>query len=90
MDIAIYLLKNTAFVFVSVLSLAMMLRALLSFLDPMRDMKLSVILITITEPVIYPIRALCERFHWFEGIPIDVPFSITFFLLMFLELFLGG
>ncbi len=90
MDTIIYLVRITALTVISVLSLAMMGRALLSFIDPMQEMKLSGFLITVTEPIILPVRALCERFHWFEGLPIDVPFSITFFILMIIEVFLGG
>jgi len=28
-----------------------------------------------------PVRTLCERFGWFEGLPIDMPFFLTFILL---------
>ncbi len=90
MDIVIYLIRITALAVISLLSLAMMGRAILSFIDPMQEMRLSSFLITVTEPVIWPVRALCERFHWFEGLPLDVPFSITFFILMIIEVFLGG
>ncbi len=35
----------------------------------------------VTEPFIVPVRALCDRFGWFEGLPIDMPFFLTFILL---------
>jgi len=38
-------------------------------------------LYTVTEPVIAPVRALCDRFGWFEGLPVDMSFFITFILL---------
>ena len=35
----------------------------------------------LTEPVILPIRKLCQRMRWFEGSPLDFPFLLTMILL---------
>ncbi len=37
----------------------------------------SSLLILITEPLILPVRHLCDRFGWFQGVPMDVPFLLT-------------
>ena len=39
----------------------------------------------ITEPVIMPLRLLFERMGWFEDSMIDVPFMLTFILLLIVE-----
>ena len=42
----------------------------------------------VTEPIIMPIRALCNRFGWFQGMPLDMPFFLTMILLTFGSMFL--
>ena len=69
---------------VDVLDLAMLIRAVLSWFDPMQDMKLSGFLYMITEPIILPFRKLCAKNHWFEGSPLDVPFFMALLALMLL------
>ena len=41
------------------------------------DSPFSSLLILITEPLILPVRHLCDRFGWFQGVPMDVPFLLT-------------
>ena len=84
MDIAIYVLKVFVICLLDVLHLAMLVRALLSWIDPMQEWRISSFLFMVTEPVILPIRRLFERKRWFEGMPIDMPFMITFLLLFVL------
>lgn len=81
MDYVFYVLANTVLILIEILQVAMLVRAILSWIDPMREWKISVFLEAITEPVILPVRRLCERMHWFEGMPIDMPFLITIILL---------
>lgn len=81
MDFILDFLKMTVSVVINALSLAMMARAILSWFDPMQEWGINGFLHMITEPVILPIRALCDRMHWFQGIPIDIPFLITIILL---------
>ena len=88
MAVAVYLIKNTALVLISVLSIAMLARAILSWFDRTGESGISVFLYTITEPVILPVRRLCERMHWFEGIPIDIPFTLTWLILMVIQVLL--
>ncbi|MBE6588695.1 MAG: YggT family protein [Ruminococcaceae bacterium] len=88
MAVAVYLIKNTALVLIGVLELAMLARAILSWFDQTGEGGFSVFLYTVTEPVIYPVRKLCERMHWFEGIPIDIPFTLTWLILMVIQILL--
>lgn len=90
MDMLIYFLKEFVNVIITVLHLAMLVRAILSwFVDPMNEGKLTSFLFMLTEPLIAPIRALCDKMHWFEGIPVDIPFLITWMLLTLLQTVIG-
>ena len=88
MALAVYLVKNTAIILITVLELAMFARAIFSWFDQTGESGLSTLLYTITEPVIFPVRRLCERMHWFEGLPIDIPFTITWLGLMVIQILL--
>ncbi len=90
MDVVVYLFKELISAILSVLLLAMFLRAILSWLvDPTGEGKLMTFLYAITEPVIIPVRALCEKNHWFEGMPMDVPFMLSYLLLTLIDLILS-
>lgn len=65
-----------------VLDLLMLARAILSWLPLDQDSALVNFLYNVTEPLIMPIRALCDRFGWFEDSPLDIPFLITALLIM--------
>ena len=88
MDIAILLIKQTLIVLIDVLSLAMLVRAILSWIDQMGEFRISAFLFMITEPVILPVRKLCAKLHLFEGIPLDIPYMITIILLYLLQMML--
>lgn len=72
-----------------IVMIAMLLRAILSwlFIDEAGNVFTS-ILYAVTEPFIVPIRYLCERFGWFEGLPIDMSFFLTAILLSVIRSFL--
>lgn len=88
MDIAILLIKQTLIVLIDVLSLAMLVRAILSWIDQMGEFRISAFLFMITEPVILPVRKLCAKLHLFEGFPLDIPYMITIILLYLLQMML--
>lgn len=93
MEWAVTLTTGLVSALLSVLLFAMLGRAVFSWFDPMGESKIAAFLFVLTEPVIFPIRALCAHFHWFEGLPIDVPFMLTVLALMILDLlvsFLSG
>lgn len=66
----------------------MLARAIISWLPVDEDNPIVSFLYAVTEPVVAPVRTLIERFGWFEGLPIDMSFMITFMLLSILEMFL--
>ena len=76
-----YVLTTTVRVLLIALQLRMLGRALLSWLPLEEENPVENFLFSLTEPVIAPVRALIDRFGWFEGLPIDMSFFITFILL---------
>ena len=86
MDAVIYIFKQLIIILIDVLHVAMLVRALLSWFDPMQEWKLTAFLHILTEPVILPIRALCDKMHWFEGMPIDIPFLLSWLALSLIQM----
>lgn len=74
--------------FLYLLDLAMLLRAILSWLPIDEDNPLLHIAYMITEPFIYPIRALLHRFELFRNLPIDIAFIITSVLILIASAFI--
>ena len=74
------LLQNTVVLILTALQLAMLVRAIMSWF-PGDSNKFENFLYAITEPLILPVRKLFERLNWFQGLPIDVSFFITYLLL---------
>ena len=73
----VYLIENIARGLLLVLEITFFLRALSSFLFLGEDNAFTEWLYAVTEPVILPVRRVCERFGWFENLPMDVPFYIS-------------
>lgn len=84
----LYVVAATVRFLIIAIQFLMMARAIISWLPFEEDHPLVTFLYTVTEPVIAPVRAVIERFGWFEGMPIDMSFLITFILLSILEMFL--
>jgi uncharacterized protein YggT (Ycf19 family) len=89
-DLVVFFLKSFVNVIISLLQIAMFARAILSwFIDHMNEGGIVAFLTALTEPVILPVRALCAKMHWFEGMPLDVPFLITVLLLAMIQSLIG-
>ncbi len=84
-----YIIKNTVLLLISVTEILMLVRTVFSWIPADIDNGFTRFLYGYTEVVITPMRALFDRFHLFEGSPIDVSFFATFMLLIILRLFLG-
>ena len=87
-DVLILLVKGILTTFLSVMNVAMLLRAIFSWIDPEGGMRFSVFLYMVTEPMIQPIRKLCYKMNWFQRTPIDVPFMITVLLVIVAQMVL--
>jgi uncharacterized protein YggT (Ycf19 family) len=84
----LYVLVRCVLLFIDVVSFAMLGRAVLSWFTMGEQTRIGAFLYVVTEPIIMPIRGLCNRFGWFQGLPMDMPFLITVVILSFAGIFL--
>ena len=87
MSYALQILANVVLLLLSAVQLAMLVRAILSWF-PMDGNRFTDFLYGITEPFIYPVRMLFEKLNWFQNLPIDVSFMVTYLLLTVLIMLL--
>lgn len=91
---AAYVLVKFVTIFLDIVLIGMFVRAILSwFVQGGADGfigGLAGFLFVVTEPFIMPLRALFNRFGWFQGLPIDMSFMITAMLLSLANLLLSS
>ena len=91
MSEVMFVLVQFVNIFLDVIMLAMLARAILSwFAFAEWANKIGSFLYVLTEPLILPVRSLFDLFGWFEGLPIDIPFLVTTVILMLLKTVLAG
>jgi len=76
----VIVIKNIVILLLGAVELAMLARAILSWF-PMFENGFVDFLYGITEPFIYPIRQLFIKLNWFQGLPIDISFLVSFMLI---------
>ena len=86
MTLALMIVKNAVMILLMAIQLAMLVRAILSWFP--LDNGFVDFLHNVTEPFIYPIRRLFERFGWFQGIPIDMAFMVSYLLITLVTMIL--
>ncbi len=84
----LYILTSTIRFVIVVIEFLMLGRAILSWIPMDDDNPIENFLYTVTEPVIMPVRAVIDYFGWFQSMPIDMSFFITFILLSIIEMLL--
>lgn len=89
-DTVLYVIKQVILILLDIFDVAFLVRAILSWIDPMDEFTVSKILYAITEPLIIPIRRLCERLGLFQGMPLDMPFLLTLLLLVLVRSLLSA
>jgi uncharacterized protein YggT (Ycf19 family) len=85
----VYVVQSVLLIFIEVVSIAMLVRALLSWFALDEDGKLTALFYYITEPLIMPIRLIFDHFGWGRSSPMDLPFLVTSLSLMVLYLFIS-
>lgn len=83
-----YVVSVTVRYIIAAIQFMMMGRAIISWFPIDEDNPIVTFLYAVTEPIIIPVRSLLEHFGWFQGLPIDMSFFITFILLSIIEMFL--
>ena len=85
----IYVLVNFVIMFLKVISFAMMIRAIRSWVTDGSG-KFAQFLYVLTEPAIMPIRRLLVKMNWLQNSPIDFSFTLTYFALMLIQILLSS
>ena len=85
LDDIIYVVSTILQLALTVIDIAMFLRMILSWL-PIEPNNFTELLYTITEPLIYPFRALFVRLNLFQNTPIDVAFLAAYIMIMLMSL----
>lgn len=88
LKIIFYILRMTASVLLGALELLMLLRAVLSWFPIDEDSVFLRFLYAVTEPVVYPMRALLNRLGLFQDLPLDIAFFLSFCVISVARLFL--
>ena len=79
MEVAIFVLKQIVIIFLTVVQIAMLLRAILSWF-PISENRFIDLLYYVTEPFIAPIRLILDKLGWFSGFPLDVSFMVSYLI----------
>ena len=64
-----------------VLNIAMLARAILSWIPDAEDWAVARFVAVLTEPLVIPVRALFNKMGWFQDMPVDISFFVTYILL---------
>ena len=75
-------------ILLSVVMLAMFVRSIMSFFPDLTTSKLYEILFAITEPFIMPARFVFEKLNYDDSFFLDVPYMVTYLVLMVVYWFL--
>lgn len=80
MPYVIYVIKTVVVLLLSAVQLAMLARAVLSWF-PMQENRITDILYSLTEPFIAPVRHLFYKMNWFQRLPLDMSFLVSYLLI---------
>ena len=80
--IAYALLSKIVITLLSAMQFLMFGRALMSWFSPDEDNKIARFLFAATEPFVYPIRKVLNRFEFFSSMPIDMSFLFAMIILI--------
>lgn len=64
-----------------VLNVAMFVRAILSWIPDSEEWAFTRFVAVLTEPLVIPVRALFNKMGWFQDMPVDISFLVTYILL---------
>lgn len=85
MEQIIYVFVQVVYYFLFAVQLMMLLRAICSIFVFDDDSPFANFLYCATEPVIYPVRLIFQKFGAFEDFIMDIPFMVTMLLIVFVQ-----
>lgn len=90
MEEFVYVFTSLVCYFLQALQFCMLIRAVLSWFPLDDDNKFLIFIESITEPVIFPVRAVFDRIPFFANFPLDLSFLVSYILLSIVSGILGG
>ena len=88
MTVFVYILVRVVSVLLFALELLLLARAITSWLPFSEDSPLVNFLLTVTEPIVLPVRNLLERSETISAMPFDLSLIVTYFILIIVQLLL--
>lgn len=85
MELLLYLIVKFVDIALSFVIFAMLARSVMSLFMADEDNIFYVLVYTVTEPFVFPLRTLFEHMNWFQNIPIDVSFFCSAMLVMLVQ-----
>lgn len=85
MSLAIAIVAKCAYAMLSILWLLLLLEAIFSWIDSLREHPIYEFMQRMTEPFVAPIRALLHKIAFFRDLPIDLSHLFTMLLVTFLQ-----
>ncbi len=73
---------------IGILQILMLVRAILSWFPIDEDSTLNRFVISVTEPIIVPVRIFLDRFEFVRNMPIDISFMVAYLLLIVIQMLL--
>jgi len=83
-------IADSVVVLLTVLQFLMFGRAIMSWFSPDEDNKIAQFLFLVTEPFVYPIRQILNKFNFFSNMPIDMSFMVAMIILIICTTALSG
>jgi len=84
----IYVITTALSIFLDIVLTCMFISAVLSWIIPDDEYPIVNLLNGFVELFVAPVRHVLERLGWFQGIPLDISFLITYILLSLISAFL--
>ena len=82
------ILARVLLIVLSLFETCLIVRAILSWIPSARGSRISQFLMTVTEPIVHPVRKLLFKMEWARRLPIDLSVLVVFILLSVVENFL--
>ena len=81
----VYFFTTLVSVFLSILHLLMLVRAVMSWFPTDDDSPIFGFVFSLTEPIVIPVRIILDRSETVRSMPIDISFFIAFMLLSIVQ-----
>lgn len=88
METVFYILAKAVDIYLSVASVAMLIRVIMPLFSEPDSSPLYAITVALTEPLIIPFRVISNKLGFWQDTPIDIPLLASTVFLMLLSLFL--